>query len=191
MQDGEKSPNLANDLKRPSQRELTPWEVRRRIWADVATILSGWCSGLALLVAVITAGVTFKEQHHFNEEQLSFNQKQAEFNRQAAKFQAESAALEALRSYFSSGMAIAPSSARNQWLTNEAFFTAETLYNLRNDDNSWLATAQGLILAHRELIDSRNFDCEKYSPGFVEFVQLTIKYNPCHPGQLQKIRKTK
>jgi hypothetical protein len=158
---------------------------------EFATVVAGWATALLFALGLITFIITFQAQERFNESQRRFNEKQAEFNEQQQKaltqqasFQADTAAIDALRAYFAAGIESAAPGARQEWLTNDAFFTAETLFNLRSDNGGWRETAKGLILNHRALIDHQQFDCEKYSTEFVEFVRNeVVKKEPCRKSR--------
>jgi hypothetical protein len=155
--------------------------------SERATIVAGWSTALALALGFITFIMTYRAQEKFNEDQRTFNEDQRRFNKaqqdavtKQAAFQAETAAIDALRAYFTAGIESANATDRKQWLTNDAFFTAETLYNLRSEDGGWRETAKGLILNRRGVIDSGQFDCDKYSPDFVKFVrEEVVRKDPC------------
>jgi hypothetical protein len=162
--------------------------------SEVATIVAGWSTALALALGFVTFTITFRAQEKFNEDQRKFNEAQQRFNEDQRKFsiaqqdaltkqaafQSETAAIDALRAYFTAGIESANAADKPQWLTNDAFFTAETLYNLRSDDGGWRETAKGLVLNRRAVIDSGRFDCEKYSRDFVKFVrEEVVRKDPC------------
>ncbi len=177
-------------------------ETRKKITAfDLATIIAGWSTALALALGFITFTITYRAQEKFNQAQLKFNEQQQKFNdaqldatNKQASFLAETAAIEAFRAYFAAGIEAAKPADRNQWLTNDAFFTAETIYNLKSTDNGWRETAKGLILNRRSVIDTGQFDCDKYAPAFVKFVQdEVVMKDPCrktksHPNSIQTSR---
>src|SRR5258708_15669104 len=110
-------------------------ETRKKITAfDLATIIAGWSTALALALGFITFTITYRAQEKFNQAQLKFNEQQQKFNdaqldatNKQASFLAETAAIEAFRAYFAAGIEAAKPADRNQWLTNDAFFTAETI----------------------------------------------------------------
>jgi hypothetical protein len=153
---------------------------------ELASVVASWSTALALILGFVTFILTYRAQERFNQAQIKFNEDQRRFNiaqkeatDKQAEFQAETAAIDALRAYFAAGIEAAPSSGKTDWLTNDALFTAETLYNLRSSDPGWRETAKGLILNRRKLIDNGYFDCEKYGPDFVKWVQNIVQRDPC------------
>jgi hypothetical protein len=56
-----------------------------------------------------------------------------------------------------------------------AYFTAESLYNLTHGQPAWDSTVAGIIRFHRALVRDGRFACSAYSPGFVSFVRKVYK----------------
>ncbi len=66
-----------------------------------------------------------------------------------------------------------------EWFASHAILTAESIYNLENDDKSWRETIASIVEDHRCYIFSPEFPCKEYDPEFIQFVEAQLNSKIC------------
>jgi hypothetical protein len=105
----------------------------------------------------------------------------------AARSQARASAVGILQDYFK--LAIEhqdlanrpdeqPVDDRYEWFASHAYFTAETIFTL-TDEDEWRNTVRGIIRLHHPYVRDGRFACEDFNPRFVEFVRSELPVFKC------------
>jgi hypothetical protein len=73
----------------------------------------------------------------------------------------------------------APVDSAYDWFASHAFFTAETIWELAQDDPGWLRAVDAIIREHRGYLVQGAFPCGDYDPGFEAYLQKKVQGMRC------------
>ncbi len=68
---------------------------------------------------------------------------------------------------------------RHAWFSDNALFTAQTLWKLEGHDPRWERIIKAIVRDHAHFLERGQFVCDEYEPDFITYVEKNVPALKC------------